>query len=91
MRSLDEFFVLQRLDTSLASLVVHGFKLGNSVLLYLALDDLDDVLILRQIWAVALQTDHVQGRRGFQRAVNVIKFARVLGLVQVGRHASVAN
>lgn len=91
MRSFDKFFVLQCWDTSLASLVVHFFQLGNRVLLHLTLNDLDDLLVIRQIRAEALQADHIQRCRGFQRAVDVVELARVLGLVQVGRHASVAN
>jgi hypothetical protein len=90
VRSLDEIFVLQCWDTSLASLLVHFFQLGNRVLLHLALNHFDDVLIVRQIGAVALQTNHIQRRRGFQRTMNMVELAGVLSLVQVGRHASVA-
>lgn len=89
MGGLNEVFVLQRRDTGLASLLVHSLKLRHGILRHLALNNLDDLLIIRQIRAVPLQTDHVQGCRGFQGAVNVIKLSGILSLVQVGRHASV--
>jgi hypothetical protein len=90
MGGLNEVLMLVSSHTSLASLFIHLFKLCSCVLLYLILNDLDDFFIVSQVWSLALQPNHVQGRRGIQRAVNMEVLVWVLSLVKICRHTSVA-
>lgn len=90
MLRLDKVFILQRGNTRLPSLLVHRFQLGNRILLYLTLNDFNNFLVVRQVRAVSLQTDHVQRGSSLQRTMNMIEFTRVLGLVQIRRHATIS-
>lgn len=76
--------------SGLASLLVHLFKLCSGVLLYLILNNLDDFFIVSQVWPLALQSNHVQGRGSLQRAMNMEVLVWILSLVKIRRHTSVA-
>lgn len=89
MRRLDKVLVLERRHTSLSSLSVHVLQLCSPILLHMAFDHLNDLFVVCQIRTVALQTNHIQCRRSFQRAVNVEELARVLGAIKVRRHTAV--
>lgn len=90
MRRLDEVFILQRGNARLPSLLVHRFQLGNCILLHLTLNGFNDLLVVRQVRTVSLQTNHVQRGSSLQRTMYMIEFTRVLGLVQIRRHATIS-
>lgn len=90
MGSLDKVLMFVSSHTGLAFLFVHIFKLRSCVLLYFALDDLDDFFIISQAWSLALEPNHVQGGCSLQRAMDMEVFAWVLSLVKIRRHTSVA-
>lgn len=90
VRGLDEVLILQGRNTGLSALLVHLFQLRGTVLLHVALDNLDNLLVVGQIRTVSLQADHVQRRVGLQGTVDVEELVGVLGLVQVRRHPTIA-
>lgn len=81
--SLDKIFVLQSRHTSLPPLLVHLLKLRHGVFLDMALNHLDNILVIRQVRSMTLEPNHVQRCTSFQRAVDVVVFFRVLRFVQI--------
>lgn len=90
MRGLDEVFIFECWNTRLTALLIHCLQLGNSVLLNLGLNNLNDLFIIRQVGTVALETNHVQCGGSLKRAMDMVEFPWVLGFVQIGRHATVS-
>ena len=84
MGSLDKVIVFVCGNSSLSSLLVHLFQFCGCVLLGLFLNDLDDILVVIEVWALALQSNHVQCCSRLQRSMNVEELPRVLSLVQIG-------
>ena len=89
MGRFDEIFILIRCDTSLSPFRIHGFQLCGREILHFPLNSLDNLLVIRQVWSMTLQTNHIECRSGFEGAVDVKKLL-VLGLVKIGRHSSIS-
>lgn len=89
MRRLDKVLVFICRHTRLSSLPVHVLQFCGRVLLHVALNGLDDLFVIRQIWTIALESNHVECCRSFQGTVNVKVFAGVLGTIEVGGHSTI--
>ena len=64
---------------------VHFLQLYGRKLLHMAFDRVEALSVIREIGSVWLQANHPQRRRRLQRAMDVVIFAGVLGLVQICR------
>ena len=91
MRSLFEIFPLHCYDTSLLSLGIHGLELGNGILPDVALDQVDSLTITGDVWPMAFQSNHVKGRSGFKRTMDMVVLAGILGFVQISREPPIED
>lgn len=76
------------LDAGLAVGLVHFLQFEGRVFVNSVLEDLDALVILREIWVVRRESDHAESLGSLQRPMDVIVFL-ILGLVQASGEAPV--
>lgn len=90
MLGLLEVVILERGDTRLPSLFVHFLQLGCAILLHVAFNDLNNLLVICQVRTLPFQANHVERCGGLQRAMDVEELIVVLSLIEIRGHPAVA-
>ena len=80
---------LQAGHTCLLPLGVHGFEFCDGVLFDVLLYQVYAVMVRWSFVQESRKANHVQRCRSFKRAMNVVVFASIPGLIEVGSQSAV--